>query len=101
MDLGLRNKIALVAASSHGLGRAVAEELAAEGASLIICGRNTTDIEHAASQIRERTGIEILEVQADVSRPEDVARLVEKGTTRFGRIDIFFIMTRRPPRGTF
>jgi NAD(P)-dependent dehydrogenase (short-subunit alcohol dehydrogenase family) len=88
MDLGLKNKIALVAASSHGLGRAVAEELATEGASLIICGRNTTDIEHAAAQIRERTGIEILAVQADVSRPEDVARLVEKGTTRFGRIDI-------------
>lgn len=101
MDLGLKNKIALVAASSHGLGRAVAEELAAEGASLIICGRNTTDIEHAAAQIRERTGIEILAVQADVSRPEDVARLVEQGTTRFGRIDILVTNAGGPPTGTF
>ena len=101
MDLGLRNKVALVAASSHGLGRAVAEELAAEGASLIICGRNTTDINKAAAEITAQTGVEILAVQADVSLPEDVARLVDSGTARFDRIDILVTNAGGPPTGTF
>ena len=101
MDLGLQNKVALVAASSHGLGRAVAEELAAEGASLIICGRNKTDIEKAATEIKEGTGVEILAVQADVSRPDDVVRLVSSGTTQFGRIDILVTNAGGPPTGTF
>jgi 3-oxoacyl-[acyl-carrier protein] reductase len=101
MDLGLQNKVALVAASSHGLGRAVAEELAAEGASLIICGRNKTDIEKAATEIKEGTSVEILAVQADVSRPDDVVRLVSSGTTQFGRIDILVTNAGGPPTGTF
>ena len=101
MDLGLKNKVALVAASSHGLGRAVAEELAAEGASLIICGRNTTDIEHAAAEIEERTGVEVLGLAADVSRPDDVSRLVDSGLTRFGHIDILITNAGGPPTGTF
>ena len=101
MDLGLKNKVALVAASSHGLGRAVAEELAAEGASLIICGRNTTDIEHAAAEIEERTGVEVLALAADVSRPDDVSRLIDLGIARFGRIDILITNAGGPPTGTF
>ena len=101
MDLGLKNKVALVAASSHGLGRAVADELAAEGASLIICGRNTTDIEHAAAEIEERTGVEVLGLAADVSRPDDVSRLVDSGLTRFGHIDILITNAGGPPTGTF
>ena len=101
MDLGLRNKVALVAASSHGLGRAVADELAAEGASLIICGRNTTDIEHATAEIEERTGVEVLGLEADVSRPDDVSRLVDSGLTRFGHIDILITNAGGPPTGTF
>jgi 3-oxoacyl-[acyl-carrier protein] reductase len=101
MDLGLKNKIALVAASSHGLGRAVAEELAAEGASLIICGRNRTDIERAAAEVSQRTGVEILAVNADVSRPEDITRLVDSGLARFNRIDILVTNAGGPPTGTF
>jgi 3-oxoacyl-[acyl-carrier protein] reductase len=101
MDLGLKNKIALVAASSHGLGRAVAEELATEGASLIICGRNTTDIEHAAAEIEERTDVEVLGLAADVSRPDDVSRLVDSGLTRFGHIDILITNAGGPPTGAF
>jgi 3-oxoacyl-[acyl-carrier protein] reductase len=101
MDLGLKNKVALVAASSHGLGRAVAEELAAEGAALIICGRNVADIENAAEEIGQSTGVDIIAVQADVSRPEDVARLVDTGTSRFGRIDILITNAGGPPTGTF
>ena len=56
MDLGLKNKVALVAAASRGLGRAVAEELAAEGASLIICARKQETIERVANEIAESAG---------------------------------------------
>jgi 3-oxoacyl-[acyl-carrier protein] reductase len=101
MDLGLRNKVALVAASSHGLGRAVAEELASEGASLIICGRNESDVETTAAAISKRSGVEILGVKADVSRPEDVARLVDSASARFGHIDILITNAGGPPTGTF
>src|SRR5690242_6299612 len=101
MDLGLRNKVALVAASSHGLGRAVAEELASEGASLIICGRNESDVETTAAAISKRSGVEILRVKADVSRPEDVTRLVDSASARFGHIDILITNAGGPPTRTF
>ena len=77
MDLGLNNKVALVAAASRGLGRAVAEELAAEGASLIICSRKQETIEHVANEIKDATGANIIGVAADVSNPSDVSRLVK------------------------
>jgi len=79
MNLGLKNKIALVTAASRGLGRAVAEELAAEGASLIICSRKTGAIERVAVEINGTTGAQVLGVAADVANPVDVARLVESG----------------------
>jgi len=52
MDLGLRGRVAIVAAASKGLGRAVAEELAREGADIAICSRTAADLEKAASRIR-------------------------------------------------
>src|SRR5262245_12847617 len=101
MDLGLKNKIALVAAASRGLGRAVAEELAAEGASLIICARKTETIERVADEIGSANGSEVLGVAADVSSPADVARLVQSGVARFGRIDILVTNAGGPPAGQF
>ena len=101
MNLGLKNKIALVTAASRGLGRAVAEELAAEGASLIICSRKTEAIERVAVEINGTTGAEVLGVAADVANPVDVARLVESGIERFGRIDILVTNAGGPPAGQF
>jgi 3-oxoacyl-[acyl-carrier protein] reductase len=101
MDLGLKNKIALVTAASRGLGRAVAEELAAEGASLIICSRKTDAIERVAVEINGTTGSEVLGVAADVANPGDVARLVQSGIERFGRIDILVTNAGGPPAGQF
>ena len=72
MDLGLKNKVALVAASSRGLGRAVAEELAIEGSNLVLCARDTGPLEETADRIRSSTGIRVLSVGADVSLPGDV-----------------------------
>jgi 3-oxoacyl-[acyl-carrier protein] reductase len=101
MDLGLHNKIALVAAASTGLGRAVAEELAAEGASLVICARGTNGVTETAAAIADKTGAHVLAVAGDVSIPNDVQRLVESGITRFGRIDILVTNAGGPPAGTF
>jgi 3-oxoacyl-[acyl-carrier protein] reductase len=101
MDLGLKNKVALVAAASRGLGRAVAEELSAEGASLIICSRKTETIEGVAQEIKNASGGEVLGVAADVSNPADVTRLVQAGVERFGRIDILVTNAGGPPAGQF
>jgi 3-oxoacyl-[acyl-carrier protein] reductase len=101
MDLGLANKVALVAAASRGLGRAVAQELAAEGARLIICSRRTETIERVANDIKGATGVEVIGVAADVSKSSDVARLVSTGVERFGRIDILVTNAGGPPAGQF
>jgi 3-oxoacyl-[acyl-carrier protein] reductase len=101
MDLGLKNKIALVTAASRGLGRAVAEELAVEGASLVICSRQADAIERVASEITGTTGAEVLGLAADVANPVEVARLVQSGIERFGRIDILVTNAGGPPAGQF
>src|SRR4051812_27532417 len=66
MDLGLRGKVALVAASSTGLGRAVAEELAREGANLVLCARGEERLVATAQAIRSETGVRVETVAADL-----------------------------------
>jgi 3-oxoacyl-[acyl-carrier protein] reductase len=99
MDLGLKGKVALVAAASRGLGRAVAEELAAEGASLVICARGAEALQIARDQIAASTGAPVLALPADVTSPEDVARIVNAGNAQFGRIDILVTNAGGPPAG--
>ncbi len=101
MDLGLKNKVALVAAASRGLGRAVAEELAAEGTSLVLCARDTKVLDETAAAIASNSGAHVLAVPADVTNPNDVKRLVESGIARFGRVDILITNAGGPPAGTF
>ena len=101
MDLGLKGKVALVAAASRGLGRAVAEELAAEGVKLVLCSRKADAISQTASEIAQASGVEVLAQAADVSKPEDVATLVQAGIERFGRIDILVTNAGGPPAGPF
>ena len=100
MDLGLNGKVALVAASSRGLGRAVAEELGREGARLILCARGEAALHETANAIRT-SGAEVEAVVADVSRPAEVERVVEAGLNRFGRIDILVTNGGGPPAGPF
>jgi 3-oxoacyl-[acyl-carrier protein] reductase len=100
MDLGLRGKVALVAASSRGLGRAVAEELAREGARLVLCARGAPALRETAEAIRA-SGAEVESLVADVSRPEDVARVVDAGVRAFGRIDVLVTNGGGPPAGPF
>jgi len=101
MDLGLKNKVALVAAASRGLGRAVAEELAAEGASLIICARDARALTETGNIIERNSGTQVLAVPADVAVNSDVTRVVAAGFERFGRIDILVTNAGGPPAGRF
>ena len=101
MDLGLRGKVALVAASSKGLGRAIAEELAAEGAHLVICARGREALEEAAESIRQRAAVKVVDIPADVSDPQDAARVVSAALEEFGQVDILVTNSGGPPSGSF
>lgn len=101
MDLGIRGKVALVAASSKGLGRAVAEELAAEGAHLVMCARGKETLEQTAEAIRRQSTVKVVDVAADVSDPNDAARVVKAAFNEFGQVDILVTNSGGPPSGTF
>ena len=101
MDLGLKAKVALVTAASKGLGKAAALELAREGAHVTICARTETTLQATAAEIEETTGSPVLAVVADVSRPDDVIRLVQATVDRFGRLDVLVTNAGGPPAGYF
>jgi 3-oxoacyl-[acyl-carrier protein] reductase len=101
MDLGLKGKVALVAASSRGLGRAVAEELAAEGVDLVLCARGAPALEQTAQAIRAASGVRVIAIAADLSQPADVARVAGEAMREFGRIDILVTNGGGPPAGPF
>lgn len=88
MDLGINGRVAMVAAASKGLGRAVAEALAAEGCSLSVCSRSGPDYGD-------------LSVACDVSKAEDLQRWYEATIERFGRVDILATNTGGPPAAPF
>lgn len=101
MDLGLSGKAALVAASSRGLGRAVAEELAAEGARLVLCARSPGPLDDTARDLSERHDAEVLAVAADLSDPRGVEEVVVAGLARYGQLDVLVTNTGGPPAGSF
>ncbi|HET9504618.1 MAG TPA: SDR family oxidoreductase [Hymenobacter sp.] len=101
MDFGITGKIALVAAASKGLGRAVAEALAAEGASLVLCARGEEALQQTAAAIEAAHGGPVLAVAADLSTGAGVARVTQAAFERFGRVDILVTNTGGPPAGTF
>ncbi len=101
MDLGLNGKVALVAAASQGLGFAVANELAAEGALLVMCSRTDETLQKACDAIRSESGAEVLGVGGDVTVLADVERIVAAGLAKFGKIDILITNVGGPPAGNF
>lgn len=100
MDLGIKNKIALVTASSQGLGKAAALSLAKEGAKLAICSRDEKSINAAAKEISEQTGATVFPIAADVSKSDDIIRLIESVKKEFGTIHILVNNAGGPPTGT-
>ena len=101
MDLGIRGKVALVSASSRGLGRAIAEELAAEGANLVVCARGEEALRKTADEIRRSSGVEVVDVAADVSNPAGLDSVVTAAFEKFGKVDILVTNSGGPPSGTF
>ena len=101
MDLGIRGRVAIVAAASKGLGRAVAEELAREGAEVAICARTASDLEKAAARIHSAGGREVFWQAVDVGNAAEVSNFVSNVEKRFGRVDICLTNTGGPPSKLF
>ena len=100
MDFGIRNRVAMVAAASKGLGRAIAEALAAEGCRVSICSRSEASMADARAAI-ESAGGEVLAVACDVSKAADLQRWSEATIARFGQVDILVTNTGGPPAAPF
>ena len=88
MDLELAGKSALVTGGSIGIGKAIARELALEGADVAICARGRERLEGSALEIAEETGRRIVPIVADVSSTEQVETMVKKVVTALGSLDI-------------
>ena len=101
MDLGLTGKVALVAASSRGLGRAVAEELAREGVHLVLCARGAEALRATADAIRATADVRVLDVPADVSDAAGRDRVLARAMAEFGRVDVLVTNSGGPPAGPF
>lgn len=101
MDLGLAERVAITTASSKGLGKAIAMELAREGAKVVISSRDEARLRQAAHEISTATGNPVVPIVADVTRAEDVERLVSETLRRFGRLDILVTNAGGPPPGGF
>lgn len=101
MDFGIRGKVALVAASSKGLGRAVAEELATEGVDLVMCARGADTLRATAETIRQNARVRVIDVAADVSKSADIERVVKAALDEFGRVDILVNNSGGPPTAAF
>jgi 3-oxoacyl-[acyl-carrier protein] reductase len=98
MDLGIRDRVAVVAASSKGLGRASAEALAAEGCKVVLCARNGSDLEAAVDGITAAGGAASA-LLLDITQPDAPVELVQHALQQFGRLDIVVPNAGGPPPG--
>src|ERR1019366_10362586 len=101
MDLGLKDRVALVAASSEGLGKAVALGWAREGPKLALCARTQSTLDSTAAEIRAETGASVLARAVDVTVYDQVRRFVAETVREFGRLDICVANSGGPPSKTF
>jgi 3-oxoacyl-[acyl-carrier protein] reductase len=101
MDLGIRRRVALVCGSSTGLGYAIASTLADEGCRVALNARDPQRLAGAAASIGAKATEEVATFPADVSVPDDAARLVERVTAELGSVDILVCNAGGPPPTTF
>ncbi|MBI1796370.1 MAG: SDR family oxidoreductase [Candidatus Eisenbacteria bacterium] len=101
MSPRLDGKVALVAAASKGLGRAVADAFAADGASLAICARGEPALSAARDQIQRIARSPVHAVAGDLATSDGIARIVRSTLDRFGRVDVLVTNAGGPPVGTF
>ena len=88
MDLGLKDKVAIITGGSDGIGKAAALSMAQEGASVVIVARRAEVLESAAQDIKAATGGQVLPISADVTDPECARSIVERTANQYGRLDI-------------
>jgi 3-oxoacyl-[acyl-carrier protein] reductase len=100
MNLGLHDKVALVAASSRGLGRSIAEALAAEGAKLVLCARGADALEEVRAQLA-RNGTDVVAQVADLTDAAGANAVLDTAHRAFGTIDVLVTNTGGPPAGKF
>jgi 3-oxoacyl-[acyl-carrier protein] reductase len=101
MDLGIKDRVALVAAASRGIGYAAALELAREGARVFLCSRDEVRASEAAEKIHNETGANVAGIAADVTNRTEVERFVRLAIERAGRVDICVTNAGGPPPTTF
>src|SRR5271154_4460668 len=101
MDLGLRNRVALVAASSQGIGLATAEAFAAEGCHVAMCARNLQTLQAAAEKIRKQHGVEVFADAFDVTDAAAVSGFVAAVAAKFGSVDVCVTNAGGPPAKGF
>lgn len=101
MDLGIKDRVALVAAGSKGIGFAVAFELAREGARVFLCSRDEKRASEAAQKIHAETGATVAGIGADVTDERAVEHFVNLARERAGRIDILVTNAGGPPTSSF
>ena len=100
MDYKIRGKVAIVGGSSKGLGKACAVSLAKEGVNIVLCARNSDDLQKAKKDI-EVHGVEVLALSVDMSSAEDNQRIVDETIAKFGKIDILINNSGGPAPGSF
>ena len=101
MDLGLKGRVAIVAAASTGLGRAVADEFAKEGCQVAICARTAGNLERAAQEIEKVSGRAVFWRAMDVTQEDAVRSFVADVEKKFGRVDICVTNAGGPPAKKF
>ena len=101
MNLGLKDRVALVSGASSGIGYACALELAREGARVFLCSRDEVRAGEAAYKIHTETGASVAGIQADVTDPDAVERFVALAKEQAGKIDILVTNAGGPPASTF
>lgn len=101
MDLGLKDKIALVTAGSKGLGFATAAALAADGCRIALNGRDEAELEKAVGKLRSAYGAEVIGLAGDVSKPEVPQALVDGTVAAFGGLDLLLTNSGGPRPGLF
>lgn len=101
MDLGLTGRVALVTGASSGLGLAIAQELAAEGAAVAMVARRADVLQHEAAALTARTHHRVLPLAADVTDADSTGRAIDEAVATLGPIDILVANAGGPPSTTF
>jgi 3-oxoacyl-[acyl-carrier protein] reductase len=101
LDLGIKNRVAIVTGSSQGIGKAIACGLAREGAKVTICARTESALKTTAEEIESAFGTEVLPLPADLKVKENIQAMMKATANKFGRIDILVNNTGGPPSALF